>query len=394
MSDQSIICEICGAKVHAIQKHLKEAHPTITIEDYQRDYPDAPLLSEKAKRALEEVRKKRTGAEESGVTVQMVGSSAVEVVSIGMIGKGHFHKIFELGEIKSAMNSRGNPIEITLLPKAGAYADMIPEIDPNYVYNIDLLKSVLMGLEMNIPIYLWGHAGVGKSTLFEQVCARTHRPYMRVQHTANTEEAHILGQTLANEQGTYFEPGPLALAMKYGWVYNADEYDFAPPSVVAVYQPVLEGKPLIIKEAPTEWRVIKPHKNFRFVATGNTNGSGDETGLYQGTVMGNAANYSRFGITEHVPYMTRDQEVLILVNQASIPKTDAERLVEFANKVREGFAAGNMTMTIGPRELIYAARLGACKLNYTQGLLMAFINRCAAADRESAMGIAQRIFGA
>lgn len=49
--------------------------------------------------------------------------------------------------------------------------------------------------------------------------------------------------------------------MKHGWMYLADEYDFAQPNVLSVYQAVLEGKPLYIKEADAANRVIKPHPN-------------------------------------------------------------------------------------------------------------------------------------
>ncbi|BBI61791.1 hypothetical protein HSBAA_30970 [Vreelandella sulfidaeris] len=183
--------------------------------------------------------------------------------------------------------------------------DMVPEVDEEFIWMPELLRDCIAALDHNIPAMFWGHAGTGKSTAWEQYAAYTNRPFIRIQHTANTEEAHIIGQMLANESGTYFEPGPLAMAMRFGWVYLADEYDFAFPQVLGVYQPVLEGKPLIIKEAPHDWRRVDPHPQFRFVATGNTNGAGDETGLYQGTNLQNAANYSRFGIVTKTSYMDK-----------------------------------------------------------------------------------------
>ena len=97
----------------------------------------------------------------------------------------------------------------------------------------------------------------------------------------NNYNCRLLGVVKNGE--TVFELGPLPYAMKHGMVYCADEYDFAEPAVLSIYQSVLEGKPLIIKEADLENRVIKPHPNFRFCATGNTNGAGDSFGLYQGT---------------------------------------------------------------------------------------------------------------
>lgn len=386
MSDK-ITCSICGAQVHSVQIHLKNEHSDWTIEKYKQEFPDAALLSEMAKKKVAEKVK-----EKDALITEMAGA-ATSVTTIGKFAKQPLHEVFNLGKVKAALNAKGEAIPISVAPVGGEFDDLIPEIDKAYIFSIDLLKTVLLGLDLNIPTYLWGHAGVGKSTILEQVCAFTNRPYMRIQHTINTEEVHIVGQMLANETGTYFEPGPLALAMKHGWTYNADEYDFAHPSVLAVYQAVLEGKSLLIKEAPGEWRSVKPHANFRFVATGNTNGSGDETGLYMGTQMGNAANYSRFGITEMVDYMPKKQEIGVVCNQSGIIKEDAEKLIEFAHAVRKSFDAGKMSSTVGPRELINAARVGLRRGSWRTGLNLAYINRLGRVDRETANGVAQRIFG-
>lgn len=384
-----INCQICGELVHSVQLHLRDSHSNFSIERYKEVYPDAEILSEVAKEQI--ARKAKEG--ESTKTLMSTAMASVSLITGHLMSeKVAMSKTFGLNRSKAALSSSGNEIMIDVFKKTGDYQDLIPDIDDNYIFQIDLLKNVLMGLEENIPTLLWGHAGTGKSTMFEQVCARTNRTYMRVQHTANTEESHIIGQILANATGTYFEPGPLTLAMKYGFVYNADEYDFAHASILAVYQPVLEGKSLIIKEAPAEWRTIKPHKNFRFVATGNTNGSGDETGLYSGTNMGNAANYSRFGVTDHVRYMPKKQESAVIAAQGDIDISDAKLLVEFASKIRDAFSSAQMSSTIGPRELIFAAKIGLRKGSWKRGVELAFINRMGLVDREVATGIAQRVF--
>lgn len=392
-----ISCQICGEPVHVIKTHLRDAHPEIDLESYQSMYPDAPLVSEKAQELIAaKAREKAAGNTRTAMAgASTATASAAATVTRLNTGprKEPLHEIFALGRVKAALNAQGNPIPITVMG-SHEFEDMIPERDTAYVWNIELLKTGLLGLELNIPTYYWGYHGSGKSTFWEQACHHTRRPMIRIQHSANTEEAHVLGEKGANENGTFFEPGLLPLAMKYGWVYLADEYDYAHPSVLAVYQPVLEGKPLIIKEASAEsgWRVVHPHPDFRFVATGNTNGAGDETGLYQGTVMGNAANYSRFGITEHVQYMDKKQESLLIANQAGINKDDAEKLVDFAKHIRDGFDKGNIGTTISPRELIYAAKLGLRRGSWRWGIERAFINRLAQVDRQTADGIAQRLF--
>lgn len=276
----------------------------------------------------------------------------------------------------------------------GELVDYIPDVDPNHVWDIENVKNIMMAFELEVPIYVWGHMGTGKTTDFLNICGLTRRPAIRVQHTLQTEESHILGQWLLKSGETVFNLGPLPYAMKHGLVYIADEYDFGMPGVMAVYQPILEpGGVLIIKDADPENRVIRPHKNFRFVATGNTNGSGDESGLYQGTQIQNAANYDRFGMVIQKMYMKPGQEIEIVKGQSGIGGADAAKLVDFATKVREAFDGAKISNTCSPRTLINAAKIGVRRGSLRTGIALAFGNKLNKVDREVVDGIAQRIFG-
>lgn len=393
---EKIKCELCNAEVHSIQIHLKSDHPGVTVEDYIRDFPEAPLMSELAKRKLAEKRAASSAAAPEESKLEMAGTGAAATVSTlipkGAITKRPFNEVFNLGKAKAAFSSKGDPIPISVI-STPEHPDMVPVSSDDYVYDIDELKNVILALELNIPCYVWGHKGSGKSELFEQIAARTGRGFMRVQHTVNTEESHIVGQWTVKDGQTVFEYGPLPLAMLNGWMYCADEYDFALPSVLSVYQAVLEGKPLIIKEAPAEQRIVKPHPNFRIVATGNTNGSGDETGLYQGTVLQNSANYDRFGMVIHKQYMKKAAESLILQNRVGLVKEDADKMVEFATLVREAYDGAKISDVVSPRTLIYAAKIGVKRGSFRQGITLSFINKLSKVDREVCDGLAQRIFG-
>lgn len=392
---EKIKCELCNAEVHAIQMHLKSDHPGVTIEQYIRDYPDAPLMSELAKQKLAEKRAAKAAPEEEGAKIEMAGTSAATVSTLipkGAVVKKAFNEVFNLGKAKGAFSSKGDPIPISVIASP-ENPDMVPTSSDDYVYDIDELKNVILAIELNIPCYVWGHKGSGKSELFEQIAARTGRGFMRVQHTVNTEESHIAGQWTVKDGHTVFELGPLPLAMINGWTYCADEYDFALPSVLSVYQAVLEGKALVIKEADAANRIIKPHPNFRFVATGNTNGSGDETGLYQGTNIQNSANYDRFGMVIHKQYMKKSAESLILQNRVGLVKEDADKMVEFASLVREAYDGAKISDVISPRTLIYAAKIGVKRGSFRQGIQLSFINKLSKVDREVTDGLAQRIFG-
>lgn len=404
---EMIKCEICGAEEHVIQTHLKNFHPEISVAQYREMHPTAPLMSEKAMKMLAEAKAKKEAAaaaaakEAPAAPAQEVVKAATPESKSALTGlataekdvmvKRAFHEIFNLTG-KDAKSASGKAIPITCIENSSS-PDMVPEMNDTYVYDASELKDVMIALELNVNPYVWGHKGSGKSELFEQVAARTGRPFVRIQHTSNTEESHIVGMWTVKKGETIFELGPLAIAMKNGWLYLADEYDFALPSVLSVYQAVLEGKALMIKEADEENRIIKPHPNFRFCATGNTNGSGDETGLYQGTNLQNSANYDRFGSVIYKSYMSKKDESEILQRRTGLVKEDADKLVEFATLVRNAYDGKKICDTVSPRSLINAARIGLCRSSFPHGIQLAFSNKLTRVDKEVVDGLSQRVFG-
>jgi cobaltochelatase CobS len=408
--DDKIECKLDGALCHSIKMHLNKNHPEVSEAQYAEQFPGEPLLSPYAVQLYAEAEAKKaaesgtvaTPAAEAKPAAALAMATAAEpkaasvatLIPRGTITREPFHEVFGLGKVKAALAANGDEVKIVVLSDhAPADQAMVPKKNDTYVYDIDELKNVILGMDLSIPTYVWGHKGSGKSELFEQICARTNRPQIRIQHSGNTEESHIVGQWTVKGGETVFELGPLPLAMKNGWVYVADEYDFAMPSVLSVYQAVLEGKALIIKEADAANRIIEPHPNFRIVATGNTNGSGDESGLYQGTNLQNSANYDRFGMVVHKKYMDKKAESLILQRRLKMAEPDADKMVSFAALVREGYDGGKISETISPRTLIYAATIGIKRGSFMQGITLSFINKLTRIDSEAVKGMAERIFG-
>lgn len=399
-----IICQIDGELVHSIQSHIKKAHEGVwTLKRYEEEFPDAPLLSAFAKKIIDqrmaekaEVAAKTLAEQNAMAPGSAASESSGEFVRSELTTSfATMHELFDLGAAPAALSSTGNPINVTVMAGHDDQAlSYLPDTDRDYVFNIDLLKKVVVGFELGMPIYLWGFHGTGKTTILQQAAARSKRPFVRVQHTINMQESDVLGQWTVRNGSTIFQLGPLPMAMINGWIYCADEYDFAMPSVTSVYQPVLEGQSLLIKDAPPHFRKITPHENFRFCATGNTNGTGDETGLYQGTMIQNAANYSRFKITEEVVYMDAAIETNIVMAKTKMPAADAKKIVRFANDVRGMFRDGKIGMTISPRELISAGQLGIVfGGNWTMGLELAFANRLTRVDKRVVQEYLQRTFG-
>ena len=131
-----ICCKLCGAEVHAIPHHLKDTHPELSLADYQARFPEAPILSELAKKKLMEKRLERANKPEavSGETVRLA-----------------LFEAFSLPEAAHGVrNARGEPIQISVLGNDAEFANMIPEVDPGYVYDIETLKNALMGVAMGL----------------------------------------------------------------------------------------------------------------------------------------------------------------------------------------------------------------------------------------------------
>lgn len=383
--DDTIVCEECGQRIHSVAVHLKKSpHGSMDVAGYQSKFPGKPILSPYAQHLMDQEARRRAEAAEASTPVGIKHVEADE-------SRAAFHELFGLGSVKGAMSREGKPIGVRVL--STEFPEMVPAVDPGYVFDITALKDSMLAIELAIPLYVWGHTGTGKTTLLEQICARTKRPMLRVQHTANTEESHIIGAKSLKDGQVFFEFGPLALAMKNGWAYVADEYDFASPSVLSVYQPVLEGKPLVIKEAERENMVIVPHKNFRFLATGNTNGTGDETGLYQGTSLQNAANYDRFGMVIKKDYMLPEEEERMLINQARLAPADAKRMISFATDIRKAHDAGKISAPISPRTLIFASVIGVARGDMRLGIERSFLSKMSAIDHRACSDIAQRHLG-
>lgn len=404
MSDK-IKCQLCGEEVHSIAAHLKNVHgedssSPCSLADYKAKFPEAPILSDFARQRLEE--KRRAEAEDASAKMAAADAAPEAPASDEEIKKVWFHEAFRLGKsVKSAFTKAGNPIPVTADARSDEWSHMVSDWNENYVINPDLCKTVLMGLETKTPIYLYGHAGVGKSSIFKQISAGTGRRLFRFQHTIDTEKAHIVGQWVVKKHVdvngnaisvTEFELGPLPLAMMHGWIFLADEIDRCAPTVLSAYQAVLEGEPLVIDNAPRELRIIKPHPLFAFAATGNTNGSGDSTGLYQATINQDSATIERFGIVAKVDYPPAKQEIAMIAAATGLATDDAKKIRQFAEDIRDKAFPNQVSLTIGPRVAINIAKMGMMKGDFIEGVMYAYANRLPEAEREAAIGVAKRIF--
>lgn len=212
----------------------------------------------------------------------------------------------------------------------------VPTADPSYVFRKDMLRDVLAWLADpgGEGMYLFGPTGCEKSSLICQAAARLNLPVERVNAHSRLELAELTGHFLLTGGSMHFAHGPLTLALRDGHLFLLDELDLLDPATIAGLNTVLDG---CARSIPETGEVISPHPDFRFVATGNTTGLGDRTGLYQGTLRQNLAFMDRFWVVA-VSYPDPELENEVLCRAAPLlPELLRRKMIEVANDVRRLF---------------------------------------------------------
>ncbi|MEY0514791.1 AAA family ATPase [Providencia manganoxydans] len=226
-----------------------------------------------------------------------------------------------------------------------AFSAAIPSRNDHYVFEPSLRASVLMWINYPQGQSLWisGPTGCGKTSIVEQVAARLNWPLMKTTASQDLDINSLVGglrlvcDTMTGDTRTDFLYGPLALAYKFGLIFLLDEYDQLDPSCANAFNAILEGGNLVIPETN---EVIKKHPNFRFVATANSIGQGDLTGVYGGVKVLNVANLDRYMFI-NANYMPKDVETSLIKKFIS-DEVLVGKFVEIANIIRKLFVGSDI----------------------------------------------------
>lgn len=290
----------------------------------------------------------------------------------------------------------------------------VPEINPNYVFKIESLLPILMGLANGENIWLSGHTGTGKTTLIEQICARLNYPLVRVAFDHAIDRYELMGTTTLISDGkggtkSQFNPGILEQTLPNGYVLLCDELDCARPDSLYVMQDVLEHKTKFVLESNddtgTKAREIHFHPMSRIIATGNTKGNGDQFNLYPACRTLSAATLDRFTTWVEVEYLSPKEEKELLKKSGLVGAMTAKQIdsiTEFARCMRDSFINGRIPVSFSPRrELQFAKKtnflMGVAKYDFakaTRVALQAVV--VASADKDavdSILSLAQVAFG-
>ncbi len=260
-----------------------------------------------------------------------------------------------------------------------------PKRDENFYFDPIITTSILAGFSANLRIMISGLHGTGKSSHIEQVCARLNWGCLRINLDSHIQRSDLLGKDVLTidenaNQVTRFEQGLLPLAMQSPTALIFDEYDAGKPDIMFVIQRLLEenGQFTLLDQN----KIITPHQHFRLFATANTNGFGDNTGLYNGSQILNQAQLDRWNILAKLKFMPSDHEINVIIDKNPQIKTKKDKdfivkIVEFANLTREAFNNNSLSLFCSTRTLISWAKIYTLMNKDMQlSFQLSFLNRC------------------
>src|SRR5699024_3024058 len=213
----------------------------------------------------------------------------------------------------------------------------VPKKIENYVFRKELVSDIMAWMKIGSGegLFLTGPTGSGKTSGVTQVFARLNQPVQRATGHSMMELADLVSEKTVIDGDIVSIDGPLTTAMRLGQPFILDEVDDLKPGVAVGLHSVVEEGFLSIPDNGGE--IVKAQRGFCVIATGNTAGNGDRTGLYQGTMRQNAAFMDRFWVVE-VGYPDKAQEAPIIGKVApGLPDWVRDAMIDMANEVRALF---------------------------------------------------------
>jgi len=200
--------------------------------------------------------------------------------------------------------------------------------------------------QLRLPLLLKGPTGTGKSRFIEYMASELQQKLVTVSCHEETSSTDLIGRYIIKGAETIWIDGPLSIAVKNGYILYLDEIAEARPDVIVAIHSLTDHRRELFIDKTGE--TLKAHPDFLLVASFNP-------GYQKGFKELKPSTRQRF-VALSFEYPTPKAEVEILIEETSISKEIAHKLVSIASKIRNLTELG-LTETVSTRLLVDAAKL-------------------------------------
>ena len=228
-----------------------------------------------------------------------------------------------------------------------------PSVDEGFYFDKKQWNFLVRNIKRHQNTMLVGPTGTGKTDVIIRICEKLGIPCRIYDMGAMMDPlTDLLGSHRLENGSSKFDFAKFVYDVQTPGVILLDELSRAPMMTNNILFPCLDMRrelPIDIADSNSERR-IKIHKDVTFIATANI---GPE---YSGTSDIDAALANRFMIMQ-VDYLTAPIETNILIARTGIDETNASRIINIANNIRERYKAGALSKPVSTRETIACAEM-------------------------------------
>ncbi|MGB6329057.1 MAG: CbbQ/NirQ/NorQ/GpvN family protein [Halarcobacter sp.] len=199
---------------------------------------------------------------------------------------------------------------------------------------------------MNLPILIKGPTGCGKTRFIEHMGEKLNKEVYTVICHDDLSAADLVGRHLINENGTYWQDGPLTKAVRNGGICYLDEIIEARKDTTVVLHSLADYRRVLPIDRTGE--VIEAHPDFMLVVSYNPG--------YQNVLKGMKPSTKQRFISLSFNYPEAQIEKAIIIKESEISEDIAQKLVEIAAEIRQ-LTDSDIQEAVSTRLLIYAAKL-------------------------------------
>ena len=199
---------------------------------------------------------------------------------------------------------------------------------------------------MDLPVLIKGPTGCGKTRFIEYMGEQLNRKVYTVVCHDDLSAADLVGRHLIDENGTYWQDGPLTKAVREGGICYLDEIIEARKDTTVVLHSLADYRRVLPIDRTGE--VIEAHPDFMLVVSYNPG--------YQNVLKGMKPSTKQRFISLEFNYPKPDIEQEVIIKESGVDKDTAQKLVSIASEIRN-LTDTDIQEAVSTRLLVYSAKL-------------------------------------